>query len=99
MSDYISREAAIEYLTLNMGWNDENGYPVDDWDERRAHIADLVNGIPAANVREVVYCKDCRFWRTNVPYDGWGWCQNYVAGEDGRHEYFFCAVAVREEKE
>ena len=51
MTDYISREAAIEYLTLNMGWHDEDGYPVDDWDERKAHIADLINGIPAADVR------------------------------------------------
>lgn len=77
MSDYISREAAIEYLTLNMGWNDEDGYPVDDWDERKANIADLINGIPAADVRPVVLCKDCKhcFMTPNgwhCPYAEWG---------------------------
>jgi hypothetical protein len=45
--DLISRKAAIEYLMTNMGWTDEDGYAVDDADEKRAHIEDLINGVPA----------------------------------------------------
>jgi hypothetical protein len=47
MGDLISRAAAIDYLMTNMNWHDEDGYTVDDADEKRAIITDLVNGIPA----------------------------------------------------
>ena len=49
MDDLISREAAIEYLMTNMGWRDEDGYEVDDADEKRAIITDLLNGVPAVD--------------------------------------------------
>ena len=55
MDDLISRAAAIEYLMTNMGWHDEDGYPVDDSDEKRAIITDLVNGIPAVDAAPVVH--------------------------------------------
>lgn len=51
--DLISRSAAIEYLMTNMGWRDEDGYEVDDADEKRAIITDLVNGIPAVDAKPV----------------------------------------------
>ena len=54
MADLISRAAAIEYLMTNMGWRDEDGYEVDDADEKRAIITDLVNGIPTVNAVPVV---------------------------------------------
>ena len=54
MDDLILRAAAIEYLMTNMGWHDEDGYPVDDSDEKRAIITDLVNGIPAVDAAPVV---------------------------------------------
>ena len=44
----ITRKDTIEYLTTNMGWHDEDGYPIDDTDEKRAIITDLVNGITSA---------------------------------------------------
>ena len=53
--DLISRAAAIEYLMTNMNWHDENGYEVDDADDKRAIITDLVNGIPAADAEHVVH--------------------------------------------
>jgi len=49
MDDLISRAAAIDYLMTNMGWRDEDGYEVDDADEKRAIITDLVNGIPVVD--------------------------------------------------
>ena len=54
MDDLISRAAAIEYLMTTMGWRDEDGYEVDDADEKRAIITDLVNGIPAVDAMPVV---------------------------------------------
>ena len=53
MDDLISRAAAIDYLMTNMGWRDEDGYEVDDADEKRAIITDLVNGIPAVDAAPV----------------------------------------------
>lgn len=49
MKELIQRNAAIEYLITNMGWHDEDGYEVDDADEKRKVITDLVNGIPAVD--------------------------------------------------
>lgn len=45
----INREDAINYLMTNMNWHDEDGYTVDDADEKRAIITDLINGIPDAD--------------------------------------------------
>lgn len=53
MNDQISRSAAIEYLMTNMVWRDEDGYEVDDADEKRAIITDLMNGIPAVDAAPV----------------------------------------------
>lgn len=55
MNDLISRSAAIDYLITNMNWYDEDGYTVDDADEKRAIITDLVNGIPAVKTVPVVH--------------------------------------------
>ena len=57
MADLISRAAAIEYLMTNMGWHDEDGYEVDDADENRKVITDLVDGIPAVDAAPVVHAR------------------------------------------
>jgi hypothetical protein len=80
MDDLISRKAAIEYLMTNMGWTDEDGYAVDDADEKRAHIEDLINGIPT--VPAVPLDKLCEWLtenRVSIPcrlceYDDAGKC-------------------------
>lgn len=56
-SDMISRKAAIKYLMTNMGWHDDDGYEVDDADEKRKIITDLVNGIPAVDAAPVVHAR------------------------------------------
>ena len=58
MDDLISRAAAIDYLMTNMGWRDEDGYEVDDADEKRAIITDLVNGIPAVDAVPVEWLRE-----------------------------------------
>ena len=45
----ITRKDTIEYLMTNMNWHDEDGYAVEDADEKRAIITDLINGIPDAD--------------------------------------------------
>lgn len=57
MNDLISRAAAIEYLMTNMIWHDEDGYEVDDADEKRKVITDLVNGIPAVDAIPVEWLR------------------------------------------
>jgi len=72
MADLIFRKAAIEYLMTNMGWHDEDGYAVDDADEKRGIITDLVNGIPAVDAAPVVHGR----WTTKRTWkhDGEWYC-------------------------
>ena len=56
-NDLISRAAAIKYLMTNMGWHDADGYEVDDADEKRAIITDLVNGIPDFDAAPIVHAQ------------------------------------------
>lgn len=70
MPELISKAAAIEYLMTNMGWRDEDGYEVDDADEKRAIITDLVKGIPAVDAVTVVRCKDCEYWEEGIEGEG-----------------------------
>ena len=72
--EYIEREAAIE----------EAIDAADEWDggydpHRAALIRDGINAIPAAHVRPVVVCRECKHWET-------GWIPRGVS--DGRH---YCA--------
>ena len=47
MGDLISRQAAIDYFVRNVGWYDDDGYPVEDSDELKKIWTDLINGIPS----------------------------------------------------
>ena len=80
MDDLISRAAAIEYLMTNMGWHDEDGYEVDDADEKRNVITDLVNGIPAVDAVPVVHAR----WKSYcVPH----WTKRYDDNGDPEYKY------------
>ena len=46
--DLISRQAAIEYFMTNTNWHDENGYPIDDAEEKRKLLEDYFNSISSA---------------------------------------------------
>lgn len=46
--DVIYRQAAIDYFVTNVGFHDENGYPIDDSDELRKIWTEYFDGIPSA---------------------------------------------------
>lgn len=94
MSDYISREAALEYATRNY-------YPSIDHYCRAEKVATRkdLESIPAADVRPVVLCRDCVHFTSYsvINEDGTGTC-----GLCGKRpigfivdEYDFCSSGVR----
>lgn len=82
LDDLISRAAAIEYLMTNMGWHDEDGYEVDDADEKRKVITDLVNGIHAVDAVPVIRCKDCMYWKSDMLTHFWKPCDVVSTDKD-----------------
>ena len=58
MSDLISRQAAIDYFVTNVGFHDEDGYPIEDECELREIWTGYFDGIPSAQP-DIIYCKDC----------------------------------------
>lgn len=80
MSDYIKREDVLRLFqpTTNPLY--------DAWNER-------IKEIPAADVVEVVRCKDCVFWECpNAPTHNRHMCSYW---EVGTHDYDFCSDGER----
>lgn len=84
--DYISREAAISKLRLVEIREASINFPA-------AMLSEL-KSIPAADVVEVVRCRECRYAYDTVC--GWccshGICVDCIVGED-----FFCADGKRKD--
>lgn len=78
-TDYISREAAIEQIRALIDEKFENG--VDD----ACYIVE--HFVPAADVVEVVRCKDCRYYFL-------GYCTHFQ-GMKGPDKDGFCFLAER----
>ena len=55
MSRLKDADALLEYLMINMGWHDEDGREVDDWDEKRKIFKDLIDGVPTVDAVPVVH--------------------------------------------
>ena len=60
-TDTISRQAAIDYFVTNVGFHDEDGYPIEDECELREIWTGYFDGIPSAQP-EIIRCKDCKHW-------------------------------------
>lgn len=56
MADFISREAVVRYLEACSG-----GYDYIETEKEEA--INVIKLLPAADVVEVVRCKDCQYWR------------------------------------
>ena len=68
MSNLIDRQAAIDSLTLNAGWKDEEGRSVEDWDERKKIWTALISLIPSAQPETCEGCKHLGKWENEVEY-------------------------------
>ena len=64
MNDLISRQAAIDYFVTNVGFHDEDGYPIEDECELREIWTGYFDGIPSAQP-EIIRCKDCKYNATS----------------------------------
>ena len=49
MARLIDADALLEYLMINMNWHDEDGYEVDDWDEKKKIFKDLIDAVPTVD--------------------------------------------------
>lgn len=92
MDDLISRQAAIDYFVTNVGFHDEDGYPIEDECELREIWTGYFDGIPSAQP-EIIRCKDCKYNATSKK------CLNpnsffLVPADDD-----FCSFAERREDE
>ena len=85
--DYIRRADAIEAL-----YKDAEAHP-DHTFWTTQHEA--LRSIPAADVRPVVLCKDCKYYYKDA--DGYEMCDN-SEGYDHVTEDGFCAWAVKREE-
>ena len=80
MAEYISREAVMDALL-----HEQYGYLCED----------AIKSIPAADVRPVVLCRDCKYYYKDA--DGYEMCEN-SEGYDHVMENGFCAWAKKREE-
>lgn len=86
MDEYISRKAAIEDLSAEALERNLDSVMTDDAHRYHRAAQRVIAGVPAANVRPVVLCKDCKN-RFNIDV-----CK--CRGDD-----WFCGYGERKRKE
>lgn len=79
MTDYISREAVLEFVEP----------------DARPFLAERIKSIPAADVRPVVYCKDCKYYRQSNFVDKHMEC---VRSGFPVHSVDFCSYGEKREE-
>ena len=72
MTDYISRKAALVYAPLPKYLREYQTQNLDDaWEDGYFCALDQIRSIPAADVRPVVLCKDCTFFKPQQKSKRW----------------------------
>ena len=69
-TDLISRRQAIDYFVTNVGFHDEDGYPIEDECELREIWTGYFDGIPSAEP-QIIRCKEC------MHRDKYGCCKHW----------------------
>ena len=91
MAEYIEREAAINGIIKIIRKSDMP----EDWSKGMVAAMSTLYRIPAADVREVVLCRDCKYSYDSVG----GWCCSHgICVDCIVREYFFCADGERREE-
>lgn len=97
MADYISRDLAIFYFTPQKGRSFPNGITVNP-----EALVETIKAIPAADVREVVLCKDCKHYY-DVMYKGtqfeYGFCDRWCDDTRMRPDDYCSSADMREESD
>lgn len=57
MGEYVRKQDVIEYFMTNIVWHDEDGYPIEDADEKRSILTELVDGLTPVDVRPITHGK------------------------------------------
>lgn len=90
MSRYIDAERLKQFLKPR-----EWGTPDERWVPEH-EIGAMLDYFPAADVAEVVRCKDCMFWRRDrISCEGYAMCKTGEGGIRFRRENDYCSVARR----
>lgn len=92
MADYISRESILAKLKAKFC-----AYcPLPDCDAncKLHYLLDAVKEAPAADVVEVVRCKDCVYYNTTGCAVGFGWCEEPTVS-NGVDDNYYCAGGER----
>lgn len=90
MAEYIEREAALKVLCDACG----NAACPKGLIPRCSYY-EKMQSIPAADVRPVVFCRDCKYWFNAPAADGFNLCERDALI---RHEDFFCAAGEKREE-
>ena len=108
MRKYLTIEAvknALRAQSRRFTCADEtNGCGSVRWSANIIYAEDADNAIdalPAADVADVVRCKDCKWWRKCLSDDGTVEYANYSRCEKGHRGYpaFFCADGERKDSD
>ena len=81
MSKYINAVIAAEKIS------EKHNIPLSE-------LVDTFAEIPAADVVEVVRCKDCKEYNTHSCDEGFGWCEMWDLGKTDDQ---FCSYGKRAE--
>ena len=83
MAEYIEREAVNALIEAECS------------PKVAAFLNHAIDNIPAADVRLVVLCRDCKYWFNAPAADGFNSCERDALI---RHEDFFCAAGEKREE-
>ena len=91
MAEYINREAVLKHKRKMQGedWSGEF------WDE--AVLCEDIRKIPAADVVEVVRCKDCAYYREETSYCLNPHCSSSFYGHRVKENHY-CSYGERSEE-
>ena len=92
MADYIRREDALKWVSIDGGDGCSSYGDCADRNTGKACSDCLytdISRIPAADVEEVVHCKDCKYYDESIHY-----CALYKCKHP---EWFYCYDGGKEE--
>lgn len=92
MDEYIKREDAIKLLE-----DSDIGFCDDEPIQTRNRALKIIQNIPAADVRPVVLCKDCKYSDSNCIVKEMIWCNMKGSPDYTVRKDFFCAHGKRKD--